>query len=88
MNTSILSNPSPNNGYNAILGAFAAQPAPPEGTLGGTNPSVHNNVKQTFVNPVATYPFICRKWSERYETHFHERRSDIYFYWQYTRPVR
>ena len=71
MNTAILSNPAPDNGYNAILGALAPQNAPAEGTLAGTNPVVHNRVKQTFVNPVATYPFIARKWSEHFEVSFH-----------------
>ena len=71
MNSSILSTPAPDDGYNAILGALAPQNAPAEGTLGGTNPSVHNKVKQTFVNPVASYPFIARKWSEHFEVSFH-----------------
>jgi len=71
MNTSILSNPKPDNGYNAILGALAPHAAPAEGTLGGTTPSVHNRVKQTFINPVATYPFIARKWRNGWEQSFH-----------------
>lgn len=71
MNTGTLSNPAPDSGYNAIMGALAPHAAPAEGSLGGTNPSVHNNVKQTFVNPVATYPFIARKWSEHFEIGFH-----------------
>jgi hypothetical protein len=71
MNTSILSNPKPDDGYNAILGALAPHAAPAEGTLGGTTPSVHNRVKQTFINPVATYPFIARKWRNGWEQSFH-----------------
>lgn len=71
MNTAILSNPGPDSGYNAILGALAPQRAPAEGTLGGTTPSVHNRVKQTFINPVATYPFIVRPWKGRHEQSFH-----------------
>ena len=71
MNTSILSNPAPSNGYDAVLAALAPQAAPAEGTLGGTTPSVHNKVKQTFINPVATYPFIARKWKMNWEQSFH-----------------
>ena len=77
MDTSILSNPAPSNGYNAVLGAMAAQAAPAEGTLGGFNPSVQNRVKQTFVNPVATYPFIVKPWRDRWEMGFHE--GDLMF---------
>lgn len=71
MNTSILSKPSPDNGYDAVLAALAPHAAPAEGSLGGTTPSVHNRVKQTFINPVATYPFIARKWSRHWEQSFH-----------------
>ncbi len=71
MNTTILGNPKPDDGYSAILGALAPHAAPAEGTLGGTTPSVHNRVKQTFINPVATYPFIARKWSCGWEQTFH-----------------
>jgi len=71
MNTSILSNPKPDDGYNAIMGALAPHAAPAEGTLGGTTPSVHNRVKQTFINPVASYPFIARKWLCGWEQSFH-----------------
>jgi hypothetical protein len=77
MDTSILSNPAPSNGYNAVLGALAAQAAPAEGTLGGFNASVHNRVKQTFVNPVATYPFLVKPWRNRWELGFHE--GDLMF---------
>jgi hypothetical protein len=77
MDTSILSNPAPSNGYNAVLGAMAAQAAPAEGTLGGFNPSVQNRVKQTFVNPVATYPFLVKPWRDRWEMGFHE--GDLMF---------
>ena len=77
MNTGFLSNPAPDSGYNAIMAALQPHAAPAEGTLGGTNPSVHNRVKQTFVNPVATYPFIARKWSGGYEQTFHE--GDLMF---------
>lgn len=72
MNTGILTNPAPDNGYNAIMGALAPHSAPAEGTLAGTTPSVHNRVKQTFINPVATYPFIAAPWrNERWELSFH-----------------
>jgi len=71
MNTGFLSNPKPSNGYDAILGALAPHAAPAEGTLGGMKPSVHNRVKETFINPVATYPFIARKWSSNWEQTFH-----------------
>ena len=71
MDTGILSNPAPDNGFNAVLAALAPQSAPAEGTLGGTTPSVHNRVKQTFVNPVATYPFIVAKWRHGWEQSFH-----------------
>jgi hypothetical protein len=77
MDTSILSNPAPSNGYNAVLGAMAAQAAPAEGTMGGFNASVHNRVKQTFVNPVATYPFLVKPWASRWELGFHE--GDLMF---------
>jgi hypothetical protein len=77
MDTSILSNPAPSNGYNAVLGAMAAQAAPAEGTLGGFNASVHNRVKQTFINPVATYPFLVKPWRHRWELGFHE--GDLMF---------
>jgi len=71
MNTGFLSNPQPSNGYDAILGALAPHAAPAEGSLGGTKPSVHNRVKETFINPVATYPFIARKWRDNWEQMFH-----------------
>lgn len=71
MNTSVLTNPAPSNGYNAVLGAMAAQAAPAEGSLAGFNPSVQNRVKQTFVNPVATYPFLVKPWRDRWELGFH-----------------
>lgn len=71
MDTGILSNPAPDNGFNAVLAALAPQSAPAEGTLAGTTPSVHNRVKQTFVNPVATYPFIVAKWRHGWEQSFH-----------------
>ena len=71
MNTGFLANPAPSNGYDAVLGALAPHAAPNEGSLGGTTPSVHNRVKQTFINPVATYPFIARKWAAGWELSFH-----------------
>lgn len=71
MNTGFLSNPAPDSGFNAILGALAPQAAPAEGSLAGTSPSVHNRVKQTFINPVATYPFIARRWRNNWEQSFH-----------------
>ena len=71
MNTGILTNPSPSNGYDAVLAALAPHAAPREGSLGGTTPTVHNRVKQTFINPVATYPFIARRWAEGWEQSFH-----------------
>ena len=71
MNTGFLGKPAPDDGYNAVLGALAPHAAPAEGTLAGTNPSVHNRVKATFINPVATYPFIARRWSEGWEQMFH-----------------
>lgn len=77
MNTGFLSNPAPDSGYNAIMAALQPHAAPAEGSLGGTKPSVHNSVKQTFVNPVATYPFMARKWSAGYERTFHE--GDLMF---------
>lgn len=77
MNTGILSNPAPSNGYDAVLAALAPHAAPAEGSLGGTTPSVHNRVKQTFINPVATYPFIARKWKANWEQSFHE--GDLMF---------
>jgi len=80
MNTAILSNPAPSNGYDAVLGAMAAQAAPAEGSLGNFNASVHNRVKQTFVNPVATYPFIVRPWKQRWEQGFHT--GDLMFIWK------
>ena len=60
-----------------MLGAMAAQAAPAEGSLGGFNPSVQNRVKQTFVNPVATYPFLVKPWKARWEMGFHE--GDLMF---------
>jgi len=77
MNTGFLSNPAPSNGYDAVLGAMQAQAAPSEGSLGNFNPSVHNNVKSTFINPVATYPFLVAPWQGRYELGFHE--GDLMF---------
>ena len=77
MNTGFLSNPAPSNGYDAVLGAMQAQAAPSEGSLGNFNPSVHNNVKSTFINPVATYPFLVAPWKHRYELGFHE--GDLMF---------
>ena len=71
MNTGLLGDPSPSNGYDAVLAALQPHSAPGEGSLGGTAPSVHNRVKQTFINPVATYPFIARKWSQGWEQSFH-----------------
>jgi len=80
MNTAFLSNPAPSNGYDAVLGAMAAQAAPAEGSLGNFNASVHNRVKQTFVNPVATYPFLVRPWKQRWEQGFHT--ADLMFIWK------
>ena len=77
MNTGFLSNPAPSNGYDAVLGAMQAQAAPSEGSLGNFNPSVHNNVKSTFINPVASYPFLVAPWTRRYELGFHE--GDLMF---------
>lgn len=71
MNTGFLRNPAPDSGFNAILGALAPHSAPPEGSLGSTTPSVQNRVKQTFINPVASYPFIVRPWKDRLEQCFH-----------------
>jgi len=71
MDTRILSNPAPSNGYDAVLAALQPHAAPAEGSLGGTTPSVHNRVKQTFINPVASYPFIARKWAHGWEQSFH-----------------
>ena len=77
MNTGFLSNPAPSQGYNSVMAALAPHNAPESGTLGGTKPSVHNNVKETFVNPVATYPFLVSRWREGYEQSFHE--GDLMF---------
>ena len=77
MNTGFLSNPAPSQGYNSVMAALAPRNAPESGTLGGTKPSVHNNVKETFVNPVATYPFLVNRWREGYEQSFHE--GDLMF---------
>ena len=71
MNTGFLGSPAPSNGYDAVLGALAPHSAPREGSLGGTDPSVHNRVKQTFINPVASYPFIARRWKAGWEQSFH-----------------
>lgn len=71
MNTGFLSDPAPSNGYDAVLGALAPHAAPAEGSLGNFAPSVQNRVKQTFINPVATYPFIARKWTQGWEQSFH-----------------
>lgn len=80
MNTGFLSNPAPDPGYDAVMAALAPHSAPAEGRLGGTTPSVHNRVKQTFVNPVATYPFIAARWKEGYEQSFHP--GDLMFIWK------
>ena len=80
MNTGFLSNPTPDSGYNAVMAALAPHSAPAEGSLGGMNPSVQNRVKQTFVNPVATYPFIAAKWLQGYEQSFHP--GDLMFIWK------
>lgn len=71
MNEAILRNPAPDNGYDAVMAALAPHAAPREGSLGGTDPSVHNRVKQTFINPVATYPFIAARWKDGWEQSFH-----------------
>lgn len=71
MNTGFLSTPAPSNGYDAVLAALQPHAAPAEGSLGGTTPTVHNRVKQTFINPVASYPFIARKWAHNWEQSFH-----------------
>lgn len=80
MNTGFLSNPAPDAGYDAVMAALAPHSAPAEGSLGGTTPSVQNRVKQTFVNPVATYPFIAARWSQNYEESFHP--GDLMFIWK------
>jgi len=71
MNAGFLSNPAPDSGYDAVMAALAPHAAPKEGNLGGTDPSVHNRVKQTFINPVATYPFIAARWAAGWEQSFH-----------------
>jgi len=53
------------------MGALAPHAAPAEGSLGSTDPSVHNRVKATFINPVASYPFITRRWLDNWEAGFH-----------------
>lgn len=77
MNTGFLSNPAPSNGYDAVMAALAPHSAPRENSLGSTNPTVHNRVKQTFINPVATYPFIAAAWREGWEQMLHE--GDLIF---------
>lgn len=84
MNTAFLSNPAPDSGYNSVMAALAPHSAPAEGSLGGTAPSVHNRVKQTFINPVATYPFLVRRWQEGWERGFHP--GDLMFIYNKDTP--
>ena len=71
MDLSMLTNPRPSQGYNAVLGNIPASSAPPQGTLAGLRPSVQNNVKEPMVNPVASYPILVKPYSNNMERYLH-----------------
>ena len=71
MQESMLMNPRPSQGYNAVLGNIPASSAPPQGTLAGLRPSVQNNVKEPMVNAVASYPILVQPWSNNMERFLH-----------------
>ena len=67
----MLSNPAPSNGQNTVFGNIPASSAPAQGALASMNPSIRNNVKEPFVNPVASYPVCVRPYSSQWEHMFH-----------------
>ena len=71
MQASILNNPRPSSGYNAVLGNIPAS-APPSATqLAQLTPSVQNNVKEPMVNAVASYPILAQPYSNNMERYLH-----------------
>ena len=73
MQQSMLTNPQPSNGINAVLGNIPASSAPSTGGFASMVPSVHNNVKEPMVNAVASYPVLVQPYMngmERYSDNF------------------
>ena len=77
MNTGMLSNPAPSSGQNTVFGNIPPSSAPAQGALASMTPSIHNNVKEPFVNPVASYPVAVRPYSSGWEHMLHP--GDVIF---------
>lgn len=86
MNTGMLSNPAPSSGLNTVLGNIPASSAPARGALASLNPSIRNNVKEPFVNPVASYPIVVRPYSSGWEHMLHP--GDVIFVNSHVRSDR
>ena len=71
MNEAFLQSTTPSNGLNTVLGSIPASSAPAQGTLAAMNPSVQNRVKEPMINPVASYPVMCRPWKNNWQHMLH-----------------
>ena len=71
MNEAFLQSTAPSNGLNTVLGNIPASSAPAQGALASMNPSVQNRVKEPMINPVASYPIMCRPWKNSWQHMFH-----------------
>lgn len=71
MQQSMLTNPRPSNGINAVLGNIPASSAPSTGGFASMVPSVHNNVKEPMVNAVASYPVLVQPYRNSMERYLH-----------------
>jgi len=71
MQQSMLTNPRPSNGINAVLGNIPASSAPSTGSFASMVPSVSNNVKEPMVNAVASYPVLVQPYMNGMERYLH-----------------
>lgn len=71
MEESMLTNPRPSAGINAVLGNIPASNPPAPGSLASMTPSVSNNVKEPMVNAVASYPVLVQPYRNGMERYLH-----------------
>lgn len=71
MQQSMLTNPRPSNGINAVLGNIPASSAPGQGGFANMTPTIHNNVKEPMVNAVASYPVLVQPYKNGMERYLH-----------------